>query len=345
MPKMTLKKIAKELEVSISTVSKALKDSHEIGEDTRKRIQAFAALYNYKPNNIALSLKNSKAHTIGIIIPEIVHHFFTTVIQGVEEVANKRGYNVIVGLSNESFIKEVTNMEMLANGSIDGFIVSVAKETLKLGDYHHLQETINQGMPIVMFDRDLPEIQCDKVVVDDTQGARMAVNKLASLGCKKIGIITTSDYVNVGKLRLLGYELGLKDNGILSEPSRILKLEDTLNEVSQIDQLDAKIAAFILSEDFDAVFTVNEIYALSAMKALRAKGQEIPKDVKIIGFTDGMLSKYASPSLSVVSQHGLQIGQRAANLLIDRIEQELASDSYFTEVIATTLIERGSTKV
>ena len=156
--KVTLKQIAKELDVSISTVSKALKNSIEISEDTRQKVQAFAKLYNYRPNNIALSLKNRKTKTIGVIIPEIVHHFFSKVISGIEKQALSRGYNVIVGLSNESFSNEVINMEMLANGSIDGFILSVSKETMLLQDYHHLTETINQGMPVVMFDRVINEI-------------------------------------------------------------------------------------------------------------------------------------------------------------------------------------------
>ncbi len=128
--KITLKQIARELDVSISTVSKSLKDSTEISEDTRQKVKAFAKLYNYRPNNIALSLKNRKTKTIGVIIPDIVHHFFTKVINGIENVAAKRGYNVLVSLSNESFDKEVLNMETLANGSIDGFILSISKETL-----------------------------------------------------------------------------------------------------------------------------------------------------------------------------------------------------------------------
>ena len=165
--KITLKQIARELDVSISTVSKALRNSIEISEDTREKVQAFAKLYNYRPNNIALSLKNRKTKTIGVIIPEIVHHFFSKVIRGIEQVANKRGYNVIVGLSNESFDKEVINMQMLANGSIDGFILSISKETLLQQDYHHFKETISQGMPIVMFDRVAHDVLCDKVIVDD----------------------------------------------------------------------------------------------------------------------------------------------------------------------------------
>ena len=165
--KITLKQIAKELDVSISTVSKSLRNSPEIGEETREKVQAFAKLYNYKPNNIALSLKNRKTKTIGIIIPEIVHHFFATVISGIEHYANDYGYNVIVCLSDESFDKEVINMEMLAGGSIDGFIMSLSKETQNKGDFHHISEAINQGMPVVMFDRVTNDIFCDKVIIDD----------------------------------------------------------------------------------------------------------------------------------------------------------------------------------
>ena len=220
--KVTLKQIARELDVSISTVSKALRNSKEISEDTREKIQAFAKLFNYRPNNIALSLKNRKTNTIGVIIPEIVHHFFSKVIRGIELVANIRGYNVIIGLSNESFTKEVINMDMLANGSIDGFILSISKETLLQQDYHHFNETINQGMPIVMFDRVVNEIRCDKVIVDDLKGSKNAVEKLISNGCKNIAIITTKDYVSVGRLRTQGYLEALQDNKIYPKSSFIL---------------------------------------------------------------------------------------------------------------------------
>ena len=212
--KVTLKQIAKELDVSISTVSKSLRDSPEISEDTRLKVQAFAKLYNYKPNNIALSLKNKKTKTIGIIIPEIVHHFFATVISGIEQVANESGYNVIVCLSDESFDKEVINMEMLANGSTDGFIMSLSKETQQKRDFHHLQEVINQGMPVVLFDRISNDILCDKVIIDDQLAAYEATHFLISKGLKKIALLTTVDYVSVGKLRTDGYLNVLHDHGI-----------------------------------------------------------------------------------------------------------------------------------
>ena len=240
--KITLKQIARELDVSISTVSKALRNSKEISEDTREKVQAFAKLYNYRPNNIALSLKNRKTKTIGIIIPEIVHHFFSKVISGIELVANKQGYNVIVGLSNESFDKEVINMEMLANGSIDGFILSISKETLLQQDYHHFNETISQGMPIVMFDRIVNDIKCDKVIVDDVKGAKKAVTKLVSNGCKNIAIITTKDYVSVGRLRTQGYLEALEEHKIHPKASLILKVDDKLVSEDYLDVLEDETA-------------------------------------------------------------------------------------------------------
>lgn len=343
--KVTLKQIAKELDVSISTVSKALRNSPEISEDTKQKVQAFAKLYNYKPNNIALSLKNRKTNTIGIIIPEIVHHFFSKVIRGVELVANQRGYNVIIGLSNESFSKEVINMEMLANGSIDGFIISLSKETLQQQDYHHFNEIIGQGMPIVMFDRTVSEIPCDKVIVDDFEGARKAVEKLISNGCKHIGLITTKDYVSVGRLRTQGYLEALKDHNLNLESGLILKLDDDIDFEENLSALESEIEMLFKSNPkIDAVFAVNELYALSAMKVATRLGYKIPEDLQVIGFTDGVLSKHATPTLSTVSQHAQIMGEKAANLLIDRLENDDDEEHYETQIITSELIERESTK-
>lgn len=345
--KITLKQIARELDVSISTVSKALKNSKEISADTIQKVQAFAKLYNYRPNNIALSLKNRKTNTIGIIIPEIVHHFFSKVIRGVELVANKRGYNVIIGLSNESFSKEVINMEMLANGSIDGFILSMSKETLLQQDYHHYNETMNQGMPIVMFDRVVSEIKCDKVIVDDFNGAKNAVQKLISNKCEHIALITTKDYVSVGRLRTQGYLEALEENKITPEAELILKMDDTLDYEVHLEKLEGEIEQlFEAHKEIDAVFAVNELYALSAMKVARRMGLNVPNDIQVIGFTDGVLSKHSTPSLTTVSQHAQLMGERAADLLIDKIETEFETEQeqFQTVVINTELVERDSTK-
>jgi LacI family transcriptional regulator len=337
--KVTLKQIAKELDVSISTVSKALRNSIEISEDTRQKVQAFAKLYNYRPNNIALSLKNKKTKTIGIIIPEIVHHFFATVISGIEQVANENGYNVIVCLSNESFDKEVINMEMLANGSIDGFIMSLSKETQLKKDFHHITEVINQGMPVVMFDRITNDVLCDKVIIDDQQAAYDAVDFLISKGFKNIALVTTVDYVSVGKLRTEGYINALKEHGLPVNENMIVKIEDIENSASKIEKL-------FEENKPDAIFAVNELFAVTSIKLATKRGLKVPEDISVIGFTDGIISEFSTPSITTVSQNGIKMGGAAAKMLIDRLEmeeEEEENEQYKTELIETHLVEREST--
>ncbi|MFV5693914.1 LacI family DNA-binding transcriptional regulator [Flavobacterium sp. LB3P122] len=337
--KVTLKQIAKELDVSISTVSKSLRNSPEIGEETRLKVQAFAKFYHYKPNNIALSLKNRKTKTIGIIIPEIVHHFFSTVINGIEQVANENGYSVIICLSDDSFDKEVLNMEMLANGSIDGFIMSLSKETQFKGDFHHITEVIDQGMPVVMFDRVTNEILCDKVIIDDKLAAYEAVQSLIDKGRKKIALVTTVDYVSVGKLRTDGYVKALLDNDIPFDENLIIKIEN-------VDTCEITIGKLLEDKAIDAVFAVNELFAVTIIKTANKIGLNVPQDLAVIAFTDGIISKYSTPTITTVSQSGIKMGNRAAKMLIERLEaeqEEEDEENYKTEVIETHLIEREST--
>lgn len=333
--RVTLKQIAKELGVAVSTVSKALRNDKEISLDTRQKVQAFAKLYNYRPNNIALSLQNKRTKNIGVIIPEIVHHFFTKVISGIEKVANAHGYNVVICLSNESFDKEVINMEMLAHGSIDGFIMSISKETQMKKDYHHLKEVMGQGMPLVLFDRVTQEVDCDKVVVDDESAAYAAVGHLIQTGCKRIALVTTQDYVSVGEHRTNGYIRALMAAGMEIDPDLIVKIEGGSNGYDQIEKLFAKAA-------FDGVFAVNELFAVTVMRNATRRGYRIPDDVSVIGFTDGILSRNCTPTLTTMDQHGFEMGKMAARKLIDRLEDE--EGGYSTQIIKTSLIERESTK-
>lgn len=342
--KITLKKIAQEFNVSISTVSKALKDSHEIGQETRDRIQAFAKFYNYRPNNIALSLKHRKTKTIGVIIPEVVHYFFALIIEGVEQIASQRGYNVVVALSNESLEKEIINMETLADGLIDGFILSLSKETLRMQDYHHINEAMGLGMPVVLFDRTVPEIACDKVVIDDTQGAYNAVMHLFERDRKNILLLTTEDYISVGRLRTQGYFQALQEKGIPLNNDLIIKVVDHENSDIIMSQLEADILkAFEQHPNIDAIFAVNEIYAAAALRVVRKLELKVPEQVSIICFTDGLISKYSSPTLSTVSQHGEEIGKQAAHLLIDRLESGGENHPVSTSVVPCSIVQREST--
>ncbi len=334
--KITIKHIARELEVSISTVSKALKNSEEIGQDTKEKIQAFAKLHNYKPNNIAVSLKNKRTKNIGVIIPNIVHHFFTTVFRGIEKYANARGYNVIVCVSDESFDKEVINMELLANGSIDGFIMALSAETQLKKDYSHLMEVTNQGIPLVLFDRITDEIACDKVVINDMEVAYMAVKKLIDNGRKGIALITTDDFFSVSKAREDGYLKALSDHNLQLDKDFILRLS-----FKEIDE--EAINLFFENEAIDAALCVNEIFAMHSMRLAQKKGFKVPEDISFIGFTDGILSKYASPTLTAIDQHGELMGETAARMLIEKVEEEKDEEQFATEVIRATIIEREST--
>lgn len=335
--KITLKYIARELGVSISTVSKALKNSEEIGTETKEKIQVFAKQYNYKPNNIAVSLKNRRTKNIGVIIPDIVHHFFTTVLRGIENYANTQGYNVIVCLSDESFDKEVINMELLANGSIDGFIMALSAGTQLKNDYNHLKEVTEQGIPLVLFDRVTDQVDCDKVVINDREGAYLAVTKFIRDGRKKIALITTEDHLSVSRDRALGYRQALLDHNMDFDEGLILKSPSMEIDENGIEDFFDRI-------EVDAVLSVNEIFAIHSMRLVQAKGLRIPEDISFIGFTDGILSRYSTPGLTALAQHGEQMGEIAAQMLIDKVESEKEEEIYETRILEPTLIERQSTR-
>lgn len=336
--KITLKKIAKEFDVSISTVSKALKNSHEISEEVREKIKAFAAYYNYKPNSLALNLRNQKTKTIGVIIPEIVHHFFSKVISGIENVANENGYNVMICVSNESYEKEVLNMEMLANGIVDGIIISVSKDTEKRGDINHFKELISDGIPLVLFDRIIDELDCNKIIVDDLGGGFLATNYLIDIGCKRIVILTTPDHVYVGKTRKEGYLKALNERNITIDENLIVKIKENENVADQIQKL------FELENPPDGIFAVNEIYAATAVKVANKNNLNVPRDIDIIGFTDGPISAFSSPTLTTVAQHGFTMGEKAMELLLEEIEHSYPDFPHKTSIIKTDLIIRESTK-
>lgn len=335
--KITLKDIARELEVSISTVSKALKNSEEIGRDTKEKIQAFAKLYNYRPNNIALSLKNKRTKNIGVVIPDIVHYFFTTVFRGIEKYANQKGYNVIVCVSDESFDKEVINTELLANGSIDGFVMSLSAETQRKMDFHHLLEITEQGIPLVLFDRVDDHVPCDKVILNDTEISYQAVRKFLANGRKNIALVTTESYFNVSAKRAVGYEAALTEAGISVDPN--LKLILPYRDINEDE-----IRQFFSAAKIDAVLCVNEIFAVQCMAVVQKMGRKIPEDIAFIGFTDGILSKFVKPTLTTIAQHGQRMGEIAAQMLIERIETEIDDEKpYRTEIVEATIVKREST--
>ena len=335
--KATLKQIAKELNVSISTVSKALNNSPEISEPTKLRVQEYAKLKNYKPNVIGLNLKNRSTKTIGVILPNILNSFFAKVFTGIEKVADEKGYNLITCISNETIEKEVKALELLSNGTIDGFIVSISEEAQKLQQFGHFKSILNEGTPIVIFDRTADELKCDKVIVDDLESAINATEHLLKTGCKKIALFSSIQNLSVGKLRAKGFYQAIEKNGH-NVDEKLLVLSD--NEAD----FDEQVATFFDKNKVDAVFALDEHAAVTAMKLGIKKGFKIPEELSIIGFADGVWSRRLTPSMSTVSQHGPEIGEVATQMLIEKLEDKSEEYTYKTKIIKTELRQRDSTR-
>jgi len=339
--KLTIKDIAKELGVSISTVSKALKDSHEISTETRERIKAFADFHNYKPNSLALKLRSQKTYSIGVIIPAIVHHFFSTVLRGIDEYANERGYNVMICISNDSYKKEINSVNTLLEGSVDGVLISVASETQEKNSYNHIRKLVDDKFPVVLFDRVLEGVECDRIIINDERSAFNATEHLIKTGCKKIVLITHPTYVKISSLRKKGYLKALNEYNLEVDENLIIELEEDKDIEKQIDTI------FQDKNNFpDAILAVNgEIYASTAMQIAKNNGLKVPHDISVITFTDGLISKHSSPPLTTLVQHGYEMGKQAVELLIDRIEnKESKSGQFQNKVISTNLKIRESTK-
>ncbi len=335
--KATLKQIAKELGVSVSTVSKALNDSPEISDTTKQRVQEYAKLKNYKPNVIGLNLKNRSTKTIGVIIPNIMNSFFAKVFSGIEKVADEKGYKVITCISNESLDKEISTLEMLSNGTIDGFILSISEEAQKLQQFGHFKSIINEGTPIVMFDRISEEVNCDKVVVDDLDSAVNATNYLINSNCKRIALLSSIDNLSVIKLRAEGFFQTFKNKGLKVDKDLVILTD---NETD----FDKQMVNFFTKNKVDGIFALDEHASVSALKMGLKNGYKIPEELSIIGFADGVWSKRMTPSLSTVSQHGPEIGSVAATLLINRLESKEEDLAFKTAVVKTELRNRETTK-
>ncbi len=338
MKKITLKDIAKHFDVSISTVSKAVHDSHEISGALKEKIQKFAKENHYKPNRLALNLINKSTKTIGVLVPNILNYFFVQVLYGIEKVANDKGYNIISCISDESFEKESKTLEFLDSGTVDGLIISLSEETQQKGKIEALKEITSNQIPLVLFDRVSDLISCDKVIVDDFEAGYKTTQYFLDTGCKNIAFVSPIGKSSVGKLRLEGYKKALADNGFTYDNRLLVNFEP------KEDDFDLNMSLLLDNRKVDGILGLDEITAVKVLQIVRAKGYTVPKDISIIGFTNGQLSQYVTPSLTMVSQHGKYIGESAAQLLIQRIENQGLNTPFETKVVKTSLIVRESTK-
>jgi len=332
---ITIKDIARELGISPSTVSRALKDHPDISQETKRLVNELAAKYNYKPNIIALSLRNQRSNIIGVIIPEIVHYFFSSVISGIEEVANQNGYSVIISQSVEDYNREVAACDAFLNGIIDGILVSVSKETV---DYSHLRRFEDEGIPVVFFDRVIEEMNVDRIIIDDFDGAYQATEHLIIQGRRRIVHFAGPQNRLIGQNRLKGYLKAMRDNGVVIDENLIIHCDTFQSALVETQKLIDK------GLKFDSIFTVNDFTAAGAMKILTRNGYKIPQDVSVVGFGDDQTSLMVEPTLTTVRQPGFEMGKRAMEQLIRRITQT-KQNSPVTEILKTQLIVRESSRV
>lgn len=340
MKPVTLKEIAERLNMSVSTVSKALKDYPDIGVDTKKRVRDLARSLNYKPNSLAVNLRTNESKTIGLIIPEIVHHFFSNVIKGIVSRAEKKGYLVIILQSDESNELERKQIELLLDQRVDGIIISLANDT---DQCDHIEGVLKQKIPLVMFDKVSKRIECSKVVIDDRKAAYEATKHLIDKGCKRIahfrGALTPLNSID----RFMGYRTALLDHGLEFDPSLvyICECDDRSFEEGKEN------AKKLLEEhgDVDGVFINTDLVAIGALTEFRNQGVRVPEDIKVVGFSNWFMSSVISPSLTTIDQPGYQMGETAFDQLFIEIETlKKGKDPIFKSIeLGTKLIERETT--
>lgn len=333
-PNVTIKDIAKLLSISPSTVSRALKDHPDISQATKDQVNKLAAEMNYRPNPIALSLRNRKSNVIGVVIPEIVHYFFSSVISGIEKVANEHGYSVIVSQSGEVFAKEVEVCETFRHSIIDGLLISVSKQT---EDFTHLQQLDDDGIPVVFFDRVIEGFNADRVLINDYEGAFQATQYLIVEGRRRIVHFSGPQKRLIGSNRLKGYLEAHRKNGVVIDESLIINCDTFENALVETQKLvDSGIK-------FDAIFTVNDFTAAAVLKVLRKNGIRIPEDVSIVGFGNDYMAEMIEPTLTTVSQPGFTMGEKAMEMLITRINSEKNVEQRI-EILPTSIIVRKTTR-
>ena len=333
---ITLKKLAEELKVSISTVSKALRDSPEISVETIEKVKYLANKYNYRPNKIALSLKSNRTLTIGVIIPDILNRFYSKVLNGIHDSADQFGYDVITINTKESMLKEVDSLQIFSSGTVDGVIIAMSEETLNKNDYSHLKEFTMKETPIVMFDRVTDKINCDKVIIDDFDAIYNEVKSLKDLGRKKIGFISTINELNVGKYRANGFRKASFDFFGKFDENLILRISKNRDKHIEIEK-------FLKKNKPDAVISADIVCGVISINIAKNLNLEVPKELSVVGFGDKTISEYSSPKLTTIYQHGTEIGNRSVELLVDRMNSKWFGlnknqNSYTTDIIPTLTI-------
>ncbi|WP_026934144.1 LacI family DNA-binding transcriptional regulator [Christiangramia echinicola] len=330
--KITLKELAKLLNVSVSTVSKALHDSPEISPKTAERVKELAKLHNYRPNPVAVNLKKSKTGTIGVVIPNISNSFFARVLSGMEAEAQKHDQQVITYISNESLEREKQICDLLTSGMVDGVLIAVSEETQKKQAYDHLYALLDYDIPVVIYDRINLGLPADKIGVDDEKSFYEATQFFRTKGLHKVGLASAIHHVGIGQLRIKGYEQAMQD-------------EEDLHMVTSTKPVDLKnkIRDLIVSEKIEALLCTDFESAILATRVAYEENIKIPEDLKLIGYISREVAQYLTPSISYIEQHPRELGIKAVEVLNNRLDGKYKTGEFEEKIIATTLVHLEST--
>ena len=335
---LTMKDIAAQLGVSVATVSRALKNSPNISKKRREMIQQYAREHNYYPNVIAEQLRHSRqkpSQIIGVILPEIVHFYFASILSGIEEKAKKRGYRIMVAQSRESYEREVEICESFMKNKVCGIIVSQAKDT---EHYEHFMKLVDNGIPLVFYDRICPALNASRVVVDDYQGTYKAVSYMIETGCKRLAFFGANMNMEISKNRLNGFKDALYHHGIQPD-EQLIKQCDTRESAEEVTPQLLK-----MKNRPDGFFAINDETAIGIMYTAKRMGFRVPDEVSVCGFTDSERAISCDPMLTTIKQDGVEVGSQATDVLIDTVEGKLPMDRAEKRMVRTQLVVRGTTK-
>ena len=334
MESIDLKKLARLLNLSISTVSKALRDGYDISNETKERVIALATELNYQPNPHASSLRRHKSKTIAAIIPEIANNFFTLAINGIESIAQEKGYHVLIYITHEDAEKEIAFIKHLRNGRVDGVLISLSSGTK---DYSHLEELREKGLPIVFFDRVCDDLDTACITTDDYESSYKATQHLIDKGCTKIAHLMFSEHTSIGKRRLKGYVDAIQDNELSFDEKLIVRCTNN-------DEKDYKLLEKLFSSTKpDGVYASVERYAILCYDICHRLKLSIPREIKIISFSNLQAAAFLNPPLSTVTQPAFDIGKEAASILFKALDKKMFKLKTENIVFKSTLIEREST--
>ena len=310
---ISLKDLAKELDVSISTISRALKNHPDISPELTKKIQELAREKNYSPNPLAMGLLRQQTKMIGVIVPDIVTHFFASIISGIESIAKEKGYYIVISSSAESYTKEVESVENLLKSRVEGLIVCISQETKK---FTHFEQLVENEIPLVFFDRICETLQVPTVTVDGMEAVKKIIRHFKENGNKRIAYISGPNHLNISKNRKEGYLEGLRECGLEFHPELLVECN-----LSAEDATTATHRLLSLKEKPDAIFGINDTIAFAAMKEIKKQGLKIPEDIALVGFTDEFHSTVVEPALTSVTHPTFQMGQEATRLFFRWIDK------------------------